>query len=166
MSCEECRAALAEAFAARRLTQQLSDTTLPPSLASHLGLCPTCRADARALAAVAQALESDVRSVPAGLVARALAAAAPLVARRTAAWPTVARAVAAALAVVPVALAWDIGVVGTALHVLPVLLPAALAAALVVSYAAGSVLSVALALAAVPVLAACAQSPVVGRNRA
>jgi hypothetical protein len=92
--------------------------------------------------------------VPAGLAARVLRAAAPLLAlnARRAAWPALARAVAAGAAALPLILFVDWQIVRAAHGFLRTVLPDALSFYLVFNYAATLVLLLALTYGAVPIL--------------
>jgi hypothetical protein len=92
--------------------------------------------------------------VPAGLAARVLRAAAPLLAlnARRAAWPALARAVVTALLPLPLILFVDWHIVRAAHTFLRTVLPEALSFYLVFNYAATLVLLLALTYAAVPIL--------------
>jgi len=123
--------------------------------AAHLALCARCRADRVQVERVTRALAADVPPAPPpGLTARVLRAAEALLERnaRRAAWPELARALAAALVPLPLVLFLDWHIVRAAYAFLSELLPGALSFYLVFNYAATLALLLALTYSAVPIL--------------
>jgi hypothetical protein len=124
--------------------------------AAHVRDCARCRDDEGLVLRLRQALAADARQTLApGLSTRALAAAAPLLARnaRRSAWRRLGRAVAAAVVPLPFILALDAWVVRTAYHLLSLVLPGALSIFVAANYAALLALLLALTYGAVPILA-------------
>ena len=124
--------------------------------AAHVSTCPHCTAEQGRVRRVAALLAShEVPAVSVSLSARVGAAAAPLLARhaRRAAWWTLARALAAALAPLPVILFLDFHLVRAAYGVLNALLPGALSLYVVFNYAATLALLLALTYGMIPIVA-------------
>jgi hypothetical protein len=143
MTCDDALAAL------------LYAATPDADVVAHVDGCPSCREERAAVAGARGALAAAAApAVPAGLGARVLRAAAPLLAlnARRAAWPAVARALAAALLPLPLILFLDWHLVRAAHAVLRSVLPDALSFYLVFNYAATLVLLLALTYGAVPIL--------------
>ncbi len=112
--------------------------------AEHLAICASCREEQAGLARLASALAfEEPPAPPPGLVARTLAAAAPLLdeharavrARAALSWRRLALALAPAVLVLPVLVAADVWLLRSAYELLATLLPAPLTAYLVGSYA-------------------------------
>ncbi len=132
---------------------------LETEAAAHLRDCARCRLDEPVARALAAALSADVVGGPPPVLAERVlrAAAVPLAryARRAARpdWGAVARAVGTALLPLPAILYLDALLVRGAYRLLSAVLPGALSAYLVFSYAAVLALLLALTYAAVPLLA-------------
>ena len=143
MTCDDALAAL------------LYGATPGADVGAHLDGCPTCRQERAALERARGALAAaPAPAVPAGLGARVLRAAAPLLAlnARRAAWPALARALVAALLPLPLILFLDWHLVRMVHALLRSVLPDALSFYLVFNYAATLVLLLALTYGAVPIL--------------
>jgi hypothetical protein len=138
------------------LARVLLGEALDAAGAAHVQSCPRCGAEEPVVRALARALEADVAPAPPpGLHARVLGAAAPLLAEaRHPAWHGLAaRAIAAALLLLPFVVGVDALVVRAVQRVLAEWLPAALETYLVVHLVALLTLALALTYAAVPLLA-------------
>jgi hypothetical protein len=123
------------------------------AMRAHLATCPRCREQEPLVGAITQAFAaSPTPEPPPGLTARVLRAAGPLLGRR-AAWPALGRAVAAALAPLPLILWIDWLVVRTAERLLSTVLPGVLSTFVVVNYSILLALLLALTYGAVPILA-------------
>ena len=124
---------------------------------AHVRGCARCREQAPALGAVSASLAaSAVRSVPVGLTAQVMAAAAPLLAvnaARAARWRLL-RALAAGLAPLPAILALDFWLVRTGYDLLTRFLPDALSLYVVANWVGFLALLLALTYGAIPFLAA------------
>lgn len=112
--------------------------------AAHLAACASCREERAGLERLASALAAEATPAPPpGLVARTLAATAPLLDERaralrapaTLSWRRLALALAPAVLVLPVLVAADLLLLRGVYELLATLLPASLTAYLVGSYA-------------------------------
>ena len=128
---------------------------------AHVHACPRCRAEEPAVHAVAAQLAAESAPTPQpSLAPRVLAAAGPLLARNAqgaawrAAWPAVARALAAALVPLPAILVFDVALVRAIYTLLGSVLPHGLTLYLVVNQAVLLALLLTLTYGAVPFLAA------------
>jgi hypothetical protein len=124
---------------------------------AHVRACARCREEESTLAAVSTTLAaSSVQSVPAGLTAQVLAAAAPLLAANAAraARRRLVRALAAGLAPLPAILALDFWLVRTGYDLLTRFLPDALSLYVVANWVGFLALLFALTYGAIPFLAA------------
>jgi hypothetical protein len=122
----------------------------------HLVACARCAAEAVTLRRAAGMLAAGATPVPpAGLTARVVRAADPLLARaaRRATWRALAAAIAIALVPLPAILVLDAALVRGTYALLSTVLPHALSVYLVSSYAAVLVVLLALTYAAIPLLA-------------
>jgi len=127
----------------------------------HIRTCPRCRAEQPAVRALAVRLAAGPAPTPPPTLApRVLTAAGPLLARNAqgaawrAAWPAVARALAAALIPLPAILVFDVALVRAIYSLLGAVLPHGLSLYLVVNHAALLALLLTLTYGAVPFLAA------------
>jgi hypothetical protein len=136
------------------LAALLAGGRLEAERAAHAAACARCREDAALVPALAQALAGEVAPRP-GLSARVVAAAAPVLARHAARARRrrLLAALAAALVPLPLVLALDAALVRGLYALLSAVLPAALSAWVVSSYAALLALLLAVTYGAVPVLA-------------
>ena len=124
---------------------------------AHVRGCTRCREAETALGAVSATLAaSAVRSVPAGLTAQVLAAAAPLLAANAAraARQRLVRALAAGLAPLPAILALDFWLIRAGYGLLTRFLPDALSLYVVANWVGFLALLLALTYGAIPFLAA------------
>ena len=147
----DCDDVLAEVLLGQRLDE---------AAAGHVASCARCRAEIAGVQAVSAALGArPAPEPPPGLGERMLRVAAPALTRNARAawsppWRDVARALAAALLPLPVVLAADALGLRAVYDLLSRVLPSALSAYLVLSYAAVVTLLLGATYAAVPVLAA------------
>jgi hypothetical protein len=145
MSCDEALVALA--------------LESPSDARHHLDRCPRCSADARAARTLAGRLAAyDVPAPGQGQLARTLASAAPLLARRAqqarARRQRLAPPIAVAVGLLPLVVLADAWLVRVVHALLAPLLPPVLSAYLVVSFGSLLALLLALACGAVPLVAA------------
>jgi hypothetical protein len=138
------------------LTALMLRAPLGAEAEAHVAGCSRCAAERVSVLRIADALAAGAApEPPPALSLRVLAAAEPLLARnaRLATWPAVARALGAALLVLPVLLFVDWQLVRTIHQVLSAVLPGALSLYLVFNYAATLALLLALTYSAIPILA-------------
>ena len=136
------------------LTALLFGRALDRDAEAHLAACPRCGAERAAVEGLERTLAAAPGPTPPpGLAPGVLGAAEPLLARnaRRAAWPTFARALAAALLPLPAILLFDFYLVRAAFALLTTILPTALGAYLAFNYAATLALLLALTYAAIPI---------------
>jgi hypothetical protein len=139
------------------LERLLLGRTLDAGDEAHVRACPRCAAERPAVAAVRARLAADpAPAPPPGLSARALQAAAPLLARnaRRALWWPLARAVAVALLPLPLILLVDAWALRGLYGLLSAVLPETLSLYLVLNYAGLLALLTALTYGSIPLLAA------------
>jgi hypothetical protein len=136
------------------LERVLLGESLDADGAAHVRGCTRCGAEEPVVRALAQALEA-APAPPPGLHARVLSAAAPLLAQaRRPAWHGLAaRALAAALLLLPFVVGIDALALRAVYRVLGEVLPSAVGTYLVASWVAALTLVLALTYAAVPLLA-------------
>ncbi|HZP43643.1 MAG TPA: hypothetical protein VFD84_19315 [Candidatus Binatia bacterium] len=122
---------------------------------AHLAACARCGADEVRAREIARTLAAyAVPAPPPGLAGRVAAAAGPLLARtRHVRAPRLARTIAAALVPLPAIVVWNVVVLRAAARLLDAVLPPALGAYLVFSYATLLALLLAASYAAIPLLA-------------
>jgi hypothetical protein len=138
------------------LTHVLLHGDVPPEGDTHLATCTDCARAVGDVRRVAGALAADVVPEPtAGLSARVLLAAEPILAarRRAVDWTRVAAAIAAAILPLPLILAVDWWIVTQLWQLLSIALPDAVSLFLVGNYVALLALLLTLTYAAVPLLA-------------
>jgi len=137
------------------LTALMLGAPLDAAAQAHVGGCLRCGAEEAAARDVGRALARyAVEAPPAALGIRVVAAARPLLARaRRAPTRHLARTIAAALVPLPAIVVWNVVVVRAVARLLGAVLPAALGAYLVFSYATLLALLLAASYAAIPLLA-------------